>query len=521
VHVDLDQEISQLSFHSTVCIVGGGIAGLILAKKLADGGVAVHVLEAGGLEQEDRSQALYEAQMASTRHSGTFEGRFRTFGGSSTRWGAQLLPYTADVFQPPPGSSAQPWPITEQDVAPYYDELLQLMQAGTLPFGPELLQSLGHPLAPFTEKVAVRYSKWAPFARRNLAGTVGRACIEHDRVTVFTHANVASLLGSEQQMRSARVVNYTGTEFSFTADIFVVAAGTVESSRLLLCSPEVMAKNDLIGRYFHDHVSFHAAEVSPADRGPIFAKLGPFFVDGVLLTPKIEASAALMNEAGLLSVMAHFPIAEPEGSGIAAVRNVLVAIQRRTRPPLSAVLGVVSGLGDVARLVWATRIHKRRAVTKRAAVWLNIDMEQPAVRENRILLSEETDSLGIPKAIVDWRVTPAEGETAIRFARVLQDEFARAGFHVDWLPGLLEGTPPTFADTYHAMGGLRMGNDPAASMVDGNLKAHSVQNLYVASCAVYPSGGSSNPTFTLMALAMRLAEHLLQQLNEPVVPAAE
>ena len=482
----------------------------------------MHLLEAGGLELEDRSQRLYEAQMASTRHSGTLEGRFRTFGGSSTRWGGQLLPYVPDVFQPPAGSSAQPWPISERDVTPYYDDVLQLMHAGALPFGPELLQSLGHSPPPFSEKVAVRYSKWAPFAHRNLAYTLGRDCIGHDQVTVFTHANVASLLGGEQQVRSARVVNYTDTEFSFAADLFIVAAGTVESVRLFLCSPDIDAAKDLVGRYFHDHVSFHAAEVAPADRGPIFERLGPFFVDGVLLTPKIEASAALQKDAGLTGVMGHFPVAEPEGSGIAAVRDVLVAIQRRSWPRVSALLGMVRGLGDVARLLWSTRVHQRRAVTKQATVWLNIDTEQPAVWENRIFLSGETDSLGIPRAVVDWRIGSAEGETAVAFARVLQEEFSRAGFHVDWMPGLLEGAPPVFADTYHAMGGLRMGDAPETSVVDRNLKAHGMKNLYVASGAVYPSGGSSNPTFTLMALAMRLADHLIEtRLNAPGVPAAE
>jgi choline dehydrogenase-like flavoprotein len=53
-----------------------------------------------------------------------------------------------------------------------------------------------------------------------------------------------------------------------------------------------------------------------------------------------------------------------------------------------------------------------------------------------------------------------------------------------------------------------MGTDPAASVVDATLKVHGLTNLYVASCAVYPSGGSSNPTFTLMALTLRLADHL-------------
>ena len=68
-------------------------------------------------------------------------------------------------------------------------------------------------------------------------------------------------------------------------------------------------------------------------------------------------------------------------------------------------------------------------------------------------------------------------------------------------------------DTNHAMGGTCMGTDPASSVVDRNLKVHGVSNLFVASCSVYPTGGCANPTFTLMALALRLGDHLADSLK--------
>ena len=100
MHVDLDACASGRRFSAQVCVVGGGIAGLLLATRLAAHGVDVLLLEAGGLEQEERSQNLYDAEMGVDTHKGTTEGRFRTFGGSSTRWGGQLLPYTEDIYRP-------------------------------------------------------------------------------------------------------------------------------------------------------------------------------------------------------------------------------------------------------------------------------------------------------------------------------------------------------------------------------------------------------------------------------------
>jgi choline dehydrogenase-like flavoprotein len=162
------------------------------------------------------------------------------------------------------------------------------------------------------------------------------------------------------------------------------------------------------------------------------------------------------------------------------------------------------GFGDVARLFLNAKFKQRRAVSKRARVRLHIDLEQAANAENCIRLSDEKDALGLRKAIVDWRIGEQEQDTALRFAGTIRRELEAPGM----VPRLWSETP-VFVDTFHAMGGLRMGDDARVSVVDRDLQVHGVENLYVASCAVYPSGGSSNPTFTLMALALRLGELLI------------
>ncbi len=510
MHVDLQASPEQKQWESDVCIVGAGVAGLLLADRLGRSGMTVHLLEAGGLQQEDESQALYEAEMAADRHSGTLEGRFRTFGGSSTRWGGQLLPYTPDVFHPPPGSDAPVWPIALGELEPYYDELLDRMHVGRLPFTEALLPALGHKAASLPDGVRLRYSKWAPFSQRNLAHTAGKDCLQSANITVFTHANVAELHVSGGRVTGIRVLNYCGESFRFSATTVIVAAGTVESSRVLLLSPEVSNAQGQMGLYFHDHVSLHAAKLPAAARQQIFRHFGPFFVNGTLLTPKLEATPELQQREGLLAVMAHLVIQEPEDSGFAAVRAVLTAVQRGKRPSWQMLLRTVGSAGDLLRLGWALKVQHRRAASNRASVWLNIDMEQPPRAETRVALSTVTDQLGLRKAVVHWSSSEAERTTATRYAQLLQGEFRRLGYTgIVWDDALLNGTPPPLADTYHPMGGLRMGTDPATSVVDRDLRVHGMENLHVASCAVYPTGGSSNPTFTLMALSLRLADHLI------------
>jgi choline dehydrogenase-like flavoprotein len=519
VHIDLDQIPAGTSFHSTVCVIGGGIAGLILATRLAEQGIDVHLLEAGGLEFEQRSQDLYKSEMSAGNHRGSNDGRFRTFGGSSTQWGGQLLPFSPDIFDPPPGSPSTPWPIKESDLTPYYSDAQTILGVDSLPWSADLLSSLGHPHLPASQDILIRFAKWAPFKKRNLAQTVGVQALANPRITVFSHANAAAFIGDSSDHRrisTVRVLNYLRQEFSFDAAQFVLCAGTIESCRLLLSSSDVPNPHDQIGRYFHDHVAYHAAQFESPIRERVIESVGPFLVDGTIHSCKIEASSSLRSREHLFAVMAHVVIIEPEDSGIAAIRNIFRSLQsgRLKEAIISNLLPMLRGLGDVARLIYDSRFKRRRAVSKRAILKLNIDVEQAPNPENRIRLSTNTDALGSPTTIVDWRIGEGEQDSAARYAYIVRDYLEAAGISPQvWNQSVLDHTMPSMLDTNHAMGGLRMGTDPAASVVDSNLAVYGLDNLHVASCAVFPSGSSSNPTFTMMALTLRLADHLAGKLS--------
>jgi choline dehydrogenase-like flavoprotein len=515
VHVDLDQAPAGSSFHATVCVIGGGIAGIILAVRLADKGIEVALLEAGGLEFEQRSQDLYRSEMTSGNHRGSNDGRFRTYGGSSTQWGGQLLPFTADIFDPPVGSPSLAWPLKEHDLAPYYNDVQNILGVDPLPWSVDLLPALGYKTPPASPDIILRFAKWTPFNKRNLAKTIGAQALTHPRITVYSHANAASLSTDKAapgRVQTARVLNYKCEEFTFTATHFVLAAGTVECSRLLLSSPDVPNAHDQIGRYFHDHVAYHAARFESPTRERSVDRLGPFYVDGTIHSCKLEASPSLRSRDKLYAVMAHIVVIEPEDSGTAAIRNILRSLQsgRLKEAVSSNLLPMLRGLGDVARLLYYSRFKKRRAVSKRAVLRLNIDVEQAPNPNNRIRLStSKTDILGLPTVIVDWSIGGPEQDTAARYAYIIQDYLKSADIAPqEWTQSVLDHTLPFMLDTNHAMGGVRMGTDPTASVVDSNLAVHGLENLHVASCGVFPSGSSSNPTFTMMTLTLRLADHL-------------
>ena len=158
-----------------------------------------------------------------------------------------------------------------------------------------------------------------------------------------------------------------------------------------------------------------------------------------------------------------------------------------------------------------SRSEVRRFPTPQAKVHLRFDIEQKPRADSRILLSSELDALGQRKAVVDWRRSDEEAESMHAFAPYMDAYLRSFGIEFQWRGGLLASVEPwknAGIDLFHPMGGARMGSSPQNSVVDSNLRVHGIGNLFVASCAVFPTGGSSNPTFSLMALTLRLADFL-------------
>lgn len=522
MHIDLETRGLYSVFRSDICVIGGGVAGILLASRLGQSRRHVHLLEAGGLELEERSQKLYRTEMAGQPHSGVTQGRFRTFGGSSTRWGGQLLPYTEDVLHPDSRLGLPSWPIELAEIEPYYLEVQQAMGVPASPFSDELLKEFNCELPFQSSRVRLRFSKCAPFVRRNLSRTLGKECLASKTVTVFTHANALSIdmNGNGEAALGVTATNYGGVRYKFIANEFVVCTGTIEASRLLLASTAVCPKgvgNDRgqVGRYFHDHVEVRAAVIAPEDRKRVIRAFAPYVKAGTSYRAKLEATAELRAKKGLLSVAGQFSIEEPEGSGADLIRRVMRGVQqgRLNRDLQRDILGMPAASAEIVKLVIAAKARNRRYVSRLASVVLDLDVEQRPDCESRIRLSEETDALGMRKAILDWRISGEERESLHCYAKELDWLFREHGLaKICWNPQVTANGDAWHAgnrrDTFHMMGGTRVGTDPASSVVDSSLKVHGLRNLSVVSCGVYPTGGSSNPTFTLMALALRLADRL-------------
>jgi choline dehydrogenase-like flavoprotein len=136
--------------------------------------------------------------------------------------------------------------------------------------------------------------------------------------------------------------------------------------------------------------------------------------------------------------------------------------------------------------------------------------EQVPNPDSRIMLAETKDALGLPKALIDWRLAELDRITLRRTGEILAAAFGQLGLG----RMQLALAPGTEAETqfiewgYHHMGTTRMADDPKQGVVDRHCRLHVAANLYVAGSSVFPTGGGGTPTLTIVALALRLADHL-------------
>jgi choline dehydrogenase-like flavoprotein len=541
-------QVAALDPHDVV-IVGGGAAGLTLAHRLSGKGLRILVLEAGGEKRTSEAQDFYRGDVTDPLvHPSIDRYRERAIGGTSRIWGGRLVPFDPIDFGRRPWVPRSGWPITFDTLKPYYERAVFEAEGGKYAFSPaealprsqrELVKGLD---GIFLTTTIERFSKPTNFWRH-----FGESLRRSKDVKVVLNASVTGIQLTDQGSSVAciEIVGRDGIARSVVGRLYVLALGGLETTRLLLVSNRMRADgigntSGELGRNYMTHLSATAGIITfrgpPHDVGYDYERDN----DGIYLRRRLWLNETAQRRFELLNTtfQTHFPDPSNPDHGDAIlsamflVKNLVLYEYSRKFSESEVgwserVKHILNVLGQPARLTtfgfnW---LHKRTfADRKLPSLVLGSSLnryvlqflaEQSPNPSSRLTLSTDCDRLGMPRLKVDWRPCELDFESIRRSCRLLSDELARTG------TGSLEYNTDALTDSArrhgivggHHIGTTRMSDDPRQGVVNADCRVHDVENLFVISASVFPTSGQANPTLTLLALALRLADKLHVQLR--------
>lgn len=501
-----------------LCIIGGGAAGITIAREFLNRGVRVCLLESGGFEYDDATQSLYEGENVGFPYYDLRVLRLRFFGGTTNHWGGWCRPLDPIDFEVRPGIPGSGWPFSGQDLEQHYRRAHEVCEVGPFEYDPEIWSDAAQPQLPLAEdQITTAVMRRSPPTR---FGQVYRTAIERSQdVRAYLHANVVELVAAadSQAVSSVRVRTLQGSEFAVDAQVFVLATGAIENARLLLASNKVRRNglgndNDLVGRHFMEHLMLPGAMFLPSDPDlPLDLYFEPLSetVRGTAflsIAPELMRAEGLLNVRILLMPGAAQELAMKDSDGVLSAAMLWSAVRSRRVPEnMSAHIGNV--IGDLDKIAIYT--YRRAFRSSAAPITLLHQIEQARNPDSRVTLGPDLDPLGVPRVRLDWRFGELERRTLRRVNEALALEVGRAELgRIQIVEDDPTGWPPGVRGSWHQMGTTVMHTDAGQGVVDADCRVHGIANLYVAGSSVFPSSGTANPTLTIVALALRLADHL-------------
>lgn len=540
-----------------ICIIGSGPAAISLALSLDGSPHQVLMLTGGGWTETVASQDLYRGSVwPAGSHEPLEENRRRQFGGTSAAWGGRCIPFEPLDFKVRDWVPDSGWPFSYDDLLPYYHRAADLCQIGRFEFDaqkafpgsqPEILAGLDSP-----ELVSYALERWSTPVH---FGKTYRKALENSpniQVILDTHVLALQTAADDDTAVGHAVVDLNGLRLLVQAKRFVLATGGIENTRLLLASTSprfptgLGNQHDNVGRYYMVHFSGTYADVKLRDKnllradferdsGGVYCRRRWWFPEPVQAAHQLLNNIFFLYHAntdnGHRDVLFSSRFVVKSVLSILSKRSVgqVVRHARQQLPALREHAGNIAknGLSEIPNLVRLSlkRLAKRRLPflmpSKQSAYWgLYFQAEQAPNRESRVCLSAtEKDAFGMPRAEVKLAFLEADLESIVASHTLFVNQFRAKNFgEINYneadLRLYLHKRITAYNSASHNIGTTRMSADPQTGVVDRHAKVHGVKNLYVAGSSVFSTGGHANPTLTIVAHALRLADYLKNQPND-------
>jgi choline dehydrogenase-like flavoprotein len=474
-----------------VCVVGCGPAGITVAHELVQSGNRVAIVESGRMTPDPFAQAQlkgtavgpvikgFRHYLSTSRVAGVF--------GSASRWGGYCTPLTPIDFESRDWVPQTGWPITAATLKPFEDRAANAL-------GISAFESAVQPLPESCDDSIGRLVSHAYHYPPNLYALRDRllALVDHPAFRLKLGLTAMDFAASSGQVQWMRALGVDGEELYVEAEVFILAAGGIENAHILLLNSGERKANlannrSVIGQYFQEH--FHV-------------------LAGRVRIPNARAWADYIR------------IAPNPSAGHMTLRTVVIndEVQRKEQL-LNASIEISAK---------ALSLHDvETAIDSGGPIECDIFVrsEQAPNPQSRVILGDSLDQLGRQRVDLRWQTCAQDWDSIVKSVDIVVSEMerkwnAQSKIMIDrawpwpWAP-LPPSPVPWHWHTWgnHHMGTTRMSSGDASGVVDSDCQVHGASNLFVAGSSIFPNSGFANPTFTIVALSIRLAEHLISMLN--------
>ncbi len=505
MHKDLDEVIED-NVNCDICIVGSGPAGLSLFSEFQNDNIKIIILESGKINPSSYHQNLNEGYSIGPRSLNLVSSRLRCFGGAGKLWAGVCRPMDNYDFEKNHFQYSG-WPINYQNIVKYYKKASELFNLNYEIFSSEKYQKqtkLGSRFNEFTRKGAlingVTYQRVNTFDR-DLTNKFQEKLFLSSNFHLITNATVTNMM----QMKKGKIshlvaTSQSGRTIEVSAKRFILCAGAIENARILLYSNlyKEVKNNPYIGSCFMSHPAFKEAGTLITDKDNPKCEYheddlrGDF---GFEVNPVERKKNKILRHNIHLSEARNFEFTQKKENASSVIMKNLHILKNFTDKVSCKFLG-----GEIGSKYWN----------------LDIAIEQEPRTDNFIKLSDNFDSLGKRKIEVFWdSVNNLEMRTVSEAVKTVGRESVLSGL------GICEFSEPHVNKEIfkqddainHHIGTTRMAKSKDSGVVDLNLRCFGLDNLFITGSSVFPTSSIVNPTFTIVALSLRLGEYLKNDLQ--------
>ncbi len=506
MHIDARTLPDNTHIQGDICIVGTGPAGLSIAMDWINTPHKVILLEGGGFDYDDQVQDLYAGKTTGQKYYPLKSTRLHYFGGTSNHWSGYCSPMDPLDFEKRDWVPHSGWPIKKTDLDPYYAKAQPILDLGPYEYDTAWWQRQDPALKSLLPENAVVCNKVWQFSPPTRLGKKYADTIKSSgNIHLYTYSNLVDITANEQvsAIRELTVTNFTGKRHTVKAKHFVLACSTVQNARLLLSNNKQASQglgndNDLVGRFFMEHMQIKSAWLYLPAPDPL--KLYSIEPGVTKMRCELAVTAEMQQKHRILSGTASlspFGIAKNSKSSIETWNN---ADPRKSLENFRTVNG-------------AARKKATPSPAGSNIYMLSTRIEQAPNPDSRITLDSEKDQLGMPRSILHWELTPFEKHSVRKLYELIGQQVGAAGVArlqlMEHFEDPNDNSWPDFTSGgWHHMGTTRMSDDPRSGVVDANCKIHGIGNLFIAGASCFVTAAAPNPTLTIVALSLRLSDHL-------------